>query len=463
MPQPARLRWLTSSNKNGEPPLCRSATVQQLFGWTFAVSLSLILLILFDAIGVMHAATRRLNWFFDVYTLIITLVFILPTAQVYHILIDSGWSRGESFRASVLCELVFLYVFWRLGDSLLLTSAASANTPIPRLLSNFSIEAAMSRVLVIGTTMLAILSGFTAVNLPYSYLSSIIHPIKEKEVVSLGDRLRSALDDVLRKKTELMDNEVRFSARVRQAKQANRSGPYTLPGLPQDVLDAEKRVSQLFVQYNDAAVAWHDMVFARTRIGRFFTALGALMLLLCAVRVVAALYNIYSHLRGAKIGPKGGALLISARLHHILVRAGVKVDVNVVYQYSTLGFTSILMCVNLRAALLRMTSVFSLLSGNDAVSGSAAIFIAHLLGTYVISSTILVRSFLPPSSRVLISDVVGKMEFQYFQRWFDVLFISSAFIGAAILAYQSGYIFQGRYLNGPIQRVRARKGKSAMK
>lgn len=215
-----------------------------------------------------------------------------------------------------------------------------------------------------------------------------------------------------------------------------------MPGLPPDVVDAEKRAAALFIEYNDLAAAWHDVVFARTSLGRLFTVLGALMLLLCGVRVFAALYHIAAHLRGAGLGPKGGAFVISDRLHRILVRAGVQVDVKVVYQYATLGFTSILMCVNLRAVLMRMTSVFALLAGNDALNSSAAVFIAHLMGTYVISSTVLIRSFLPPASRTLISDVLGKMEFQYFQRWFDVLFISSAGIGACVLAYQSGYLFR---------------------
>lgn len=311
--------------------------------------------------------------------------------------------------------------------------------------------------------MLAILSGFTAVHLPYSYLSSIIHPVKEKEVHALADKLCAALDVVLEKKRQLLETEVRHASRTASSKAGRVAHGRALEGLPPDVVDAEKRLSTLFVEYNDTAAAWHDVTFARTRVGRFFTVLGALMLLLCAVRVVAALYHIYAHLRGsAAMGMKGGAVAISDRLHVILVRAGAKVDVKVVYQYATLGFTSILMCVNLRAALMRMTSVFALLAGNDALNSSAAVFIAHLMGTYVISSTVLVRGFLPPGSRVLLSDVLGQMEFQYFQRWFDVLFLSSAVIGAVVLAYQSGYLFRGNLAKAHQPREFLRKGKSAV-
>lgn len=419
-----------------------SASVQRLFEWTFSLSLSIVMLIFFDAIGVMHTATRRLNWLFDIYALVITLILILPTAQVYHILYDSGWQPGEAIRASLLCELVFVYIFWRIGDRFPLMPH-EYSSPYPQLRSTLSIEAAMSRILVVGTTMLAVLSGFTAVYLPYSYLISFIHPIKEKQVIALGERLVSSLERLSRKKRQLLMSEMQHTVSARTLENPNNipTRSRVISSLPPDIQQADKDFSSLFHEYNDAASAWHDVVFARTKMGRLFTSLGALMLLLCAIRVLAAVYNIWAHLRGNRVGSTGAAVAISDRLHSVLIRAGVYVDVNVIYQYATLGFTSILMFLNLRAVLVRMTSVFAFVSGNRAVNSSAAIFIAHLMGTYVISSTVLVRSFLPPGSRVLIADVLGRVEFRYFQRWFDVLFISSAILGSVFLAYQSGYLW----------------------
>ncbi|CAN8065989.1 unnamed protein product [Agarophyton chilense] len=418
------------------------ASVQRFFEWTFSLSLSIILLIFFDAVGVMHTATRRLNWLFDVYALVITLILILPTAQVYHILYDSGWRPIEAIRASLLCELVFLYLFWRVGDGFPLMP--QTYSPItPKIISTFSIEAAMSRILVVGITMLAVLSGFTAVNLPYNYLTSFIHPIKEKQVIALGEKLLSSIERISRKKRQLLQSEMQQVVTAR-ALESRSHAPSTrsrvISSLPPDMQQVDRDLSHLFHDYTDAASAHHDIIFASTRMGRLFTSLGALMLLLCAIRVLAAVYNIWAHLRGNRVGSTGAAVAISNRLHSVLIRAGVNVDVKVVYQYATLAFTSVLMCVNLRAVLVRMTSVFAFVSGNRAVNSSAAIFIAHLMGTYVISSTILVRSFLPPGSRILIADVLGKLEFRYFQRWFDAIFISSAMFGSAFLAYQSGYL-----------------------
>lgn len=435
------------------------AAVQHLFEWTFSLSLSIVFLIIFDAINVMHATTRRINWLLNVYALVFTLVFILPLAQVYHILIDISWPRANAFRASFLCQIVFLFLFWRVAAP---PSSSAAPQSSYALHATFSIESAMTRILVIGTTILAVLSGFSAVQLPYIYLSSFIHPITEAQVSTLSRKLQTALDDVISHKLAALHADLRLANRHTATSTAAKTTLTTATPLshapphmrlhppppmgdsvPGDVLVAERTASAFFVRYNDAAAQLHDVVHARTLLGRLYTTLGALMLVLCFIRVLTAMYNIYSHITGRSLrtgATSTGTALIADRLHLVLVRFGAHIDGTVVYQYATLSFTAVLMCVTLRSVLLRMTSVFALVSGHDAINSSAAIFLAHLMGTYVISSTVLMRSFLPPGFRLLIADVLGDIQFTFFQRWFDFLFLSSALLAVIVLAYQSGYL-----------------------
>lgn len=57
---------------------------------------------------------------------------------------------------------VFIYFFWKLGDPFPLLSPKQGI---------FSIEQAISRVGVIGVTVMALLSGFGAVNYPYTSMA----------------------------------------------------------------------------------------------------------------------------------------------------------------------------------------------------------------------------------------------------------------------------------------------------
>lgn len=57
------------------------------------------------------------------------------------------------------------------------------------------------------------------------------------------------------------------------------------------------------------------------------------------------------------------------------------------------------------------------------------------MGIYITSSTVLARPFLPPGSRALIAELQrgGRVEYEFFSRYFDAIFLSSAAIAAVVL------------------------------
>lgn len=63
---------------------------------------------------------------------------------------------------TVAIWLIFIYFFWKIGDPFPLLSPKQGI---------LSIEQAISRVGVIGVTVMALLSGFGAVNYPYTSMA----------------------------------------------------------------------------------------------------------------------------------------------------------------------------------------------------------------------------------------------------------------------------------------------------
>mmetsp|Transcript_10200 Transcript_10200/g.14753 ORF Transcript_10200/g.14753 Transcript_10200/m.14753 type:complete len:291 (-) Transcript_10200:37-909(-) len=195
-------------------------------------------------------------------------------------------------------------------------------------------------------------------------------------------------------------------------------------------VEIEKAVRVSFLDYHESLTAWRASQFARTPLGVMASIFGYALLIGCVVRVYMAINNIISSGSARRSNP-------SEQIHKIITTLGIDADVQVVSQYITFLFTSTLLSVNIRAALRRITLVFSLVSTNSTLSSSAAIFLAQLLGAYFLSTIVIIRSLLPLGYRSMIAEALGDLGYQFYLRWFDYLFISSAAVGTIILFLQA--------------------------
>ena len=89
---------------------------------------------------------------------------------------------------------VYIYVFWKLGDPF------PIHSPKHGILS---IEQGVSRVGVIGVTIMALLSGFGAVNYPYTSMTIFMRTVTQADVQQIERKLLLTMEMIVTKKKKI--------------------------------------------------------------------------------------------------------------------------------------------------------------------------------------------------------------------------------------------------------------------
>ncbi len=184
------MRWLFKDYE------VRNLVVQFVFAITFSLSCTMFELIIFEILGILEPRSRFIHWKIGLYSMLFTLIFLLPFYISFFIVktLRFAHHRKTVIWLSTLIWLCFLYIFWKLGN------------PFPILNPKhgiLSIEQGISRVGVIGVTLMAILSGFGAVNCPYTYMAYFMRHVSDADIQAIERKLTQTMDIIVSKKKRI--------------------------------------------------------------------------------------------------------------------------------------------------------------------------------------------------------------------------------------------------------------------
>lgn len=175
----------------------RQLTVVVVFSFTFSLSCLMFELVTFEILDILDSSSRRLHWQFVLVLTLFDVIVVLPFLISFYVTTTFGFLPNNlklRLSSSLLLFLFYAYLFWRLGISFPISS--------PRH-SLFSFEPCIGRVGVIGVTIMALLSGFGAVNYPYTCMSLFVHPVSRADIDAGEKRLMQTLNMLLAKKRRL--------------------------------------------------------------------------------------------------------------------------------------------------------------------------------------------------------------------------------------------------------------------
>lgn len=199
----------------------------------------------------------------------------------------TGWRSRNRLLITLACWTLYIYAFWKVGD------------PFPILSKEhgfFTLEQALSRVGIIGVTMMAFLSGFGAVSAPYTYLFFFLRPVSDEDIKELEGRYRHLVDAISAKRRQYEEITSGTSGYGQHTEgDGLLSRMYSRLASSMAITDADKLAEEistmeeisrhLLSDIDDVVLERERVEFAKTWKGQYFNILGYILSVYCIYRV----------------------------------------------------------------------------------------------------------------------------------------------------------------------------------
>ncbi len=430
---------------HGSWPLRRKITAAT-FSSTVALATVLAELILCEISNLLDPKARNAALRVTVPTLLVMLVVWIPFLELQAMIRSAGWSfmnrnRRVSKTAFVLQTVGFaawLGAFWWLGN----VAGTNRSTLADDAAKTFK-DAALSRVGVVGVSLMALLAGFASVSSPWHKFGRQPRPVTDSDIDRKATGLDATNDMLAEKKHRLRTlqrkileapTQTGFMGKVMGSIRGNPDAT-EMQALELEINGLETMTILLSTALNMLRARKATQVRAATPFGKCMIGTDYIFSIYCVYRIITTCYttirrNFHPASAFSTTDPINRALGLVARHWDATIDQAA-------WSRQISFFLSGIMLLLSFNSVLQTLHIFSRFTPGLVRQAQAnlPLIVAQISATYVISSALLLRSNLPKEVASGIGHALGKgVEGRFVEVWFETWFLLGG-IGTAIGIY----------------------------
>jgi hypothetical protein len=329
----------------------------------------------------------------------------------------------------------------------------------------------MARIGVLGVTVVAMLSGFGAVNFPFRSIHSFLRPVTQQHVADVEQRLLGTLRLIAAKKRKALDMQasedlkackkrpkpigdqasrvchllmgsVRCVRRILSAVSSMKAVQHREWQMLQTEISALEEISrELFMELDEKITERLKELRARTFGGRILHCLGILCSLICVWKIAMTSRTLLRR-KGQQLGED----LATRILRWVLLHVGLAIDIDYWGPVLSLIFVGWLTFANMRQFIHRLLAIFRMVS-TSVTSNSLALLFSEIMAMYFAACVLLMLKMVPVRDRAELLAVVGEFDLSYVHLHFDYVFLVSTVTTVTVLGISS--MLKGHRLESP--------------
>ncbi|KAL1708910.1 Abscisic acid G-protein coupled receptor-domain-containing protein [Schizophyllum commune] len=401
-----------------------STVSRNIFALCFSETCTMFFLLMFQGLSILQPSVRLLQWQISLALLLTTIILIVPSSISLVLSVgatarDASPSRICGPRLLLNLIPVILYLF------------ALSYIPLPAALASSGFSASvLARLVVLGTIILGLLSGFGAISTAWPYLPFV----SRKKSLPTEQDLRQAEHSLDRIRADLatLNGEItRTSASstdgswISRVATSFRGGD----GRAQELKGLRALEAEMSRNYDDLTRRFHEHAYRRTFRGRVAAVVGRLFAVYCVVRVVSSAVHLLFP-SNAGYNTTTSDLLTDLLAYSLSIVSREEViardDVALISRQISLALVGVIILTSLRLVLRGVTRVSEPLQVTSRNLGASLmlLMLAELMGIYLLSTIVQLRTSFPPGNAEanLFSTIPA---YEVFGPLFDLSFLTS--------------------------------------